>query len=738
MKVDIHLFLRHLSNVDVLQRGWNYITFKFIGQSPLSVKLVKTNSLLYDLIERKDPKRFFDQKTEFNYDPESQMFTTQAFRIEYFDQLIQFNKSLSFELETDEQSILFESTVHFKHYPKLLPEKAPPISQCETTFQKFWVMQRIDLPAIQPIIETFNEMHLCQFEMVFVWKQQNNQHSKYFEAIYGDEFENALQAMSSSKNLKKLLQQNVQQFSQQTVQRIIPIENTNTNTVTEAVQLIRMLNQETLHTEIYQDNFVTQSVIQIKKEEKEENLFSPNEEVEVISGEDVQNADELAVKEKIQKENTINAILQIRQNTFAARRQHIINKNTIHEPVIFQVQSSTQSDVDYELLLKEANASTKRYNATQLKFLTRNNDQVIKDARITKQYCALKRQSELDVYVMVHGYKGSYNDHRYIKDMLQIQYDILDKPVKFIMLDYSQAQNTNLLELGYQLNTDLKRRLINEFGAKSWEGTLDKIGRLNFIGFSMGNVVIESMMSLQTYDADQVQFYEAFTNQYNQVQQEYKDQLLNNQFKPVSSLLSKLNLFISVNGPLLGATATNSLVDVGMGFIKAFGKKSTNQCVRELENQPMPRESLESFRFRVPSVQEIMQFDALEEMQVSGMCVQQLQTTINQNGFKAIHPLDLIGFESKLSFFRKIIVFGSYGDGYVNQNSACVKQTKADQIYALYGFKGCTVQRYLIYNEPDRFVGGKIDVKSGRLVHLCPLIDTETVEAIVGMVIAEV
>ena len=58
----------------------------------------------------------------------------------------------------------------------------------------------------------------------------------------------------------------------------------------------------------------------------------------------------------------------------------------------------------------------------------------------------------------------------------------------------------------------------------------------------------------------------------------------------------KLGTFYSVNGPLLGSNKCNTLVDIGMGVLKKFGKGLTNQCIADLQNNPYTREQVSEFR----------------------------------------------------------------------------------------------------------------------------------------------
>ena len=92
------------------------------------------------------------------------------------------------------------------------------------------------------------------------------------------------------------------------------------------------------------------------------------------------------------------------------------------------------------------------------------------------------------------------------------------------------------------------------------------------------------------------------------------------QYKPLNTLASKLNLFMSVNGPLLGSLKTNGLVSTGMSFIKAFGKKDVEQCVRDLENQPIPRERADDLKFKVRYMERLLDYDYKMTRSLSGMC----------------------------------------------------------------------------------------------------------------------
>lgn len=69
MKVKVGFLLRHCTNVDVLERGWNRFSFRFIGRRPLDVSGVRTFRIPYDRVDRKDPERFFDAgRRDFVFD----------------------------------------------------------------------------------------------------------------------------------------------------------------------------------------------------------------------------------------------------------------------------------------------------------------------------------------------------------------------------------------------------------------------------------------------------------------------------------------------------------------------------------------------------------------------------------------------------------------------------------------------------------------------------------------------
>ena len=64
---------------------------------------------------------------------------------------------------------------------------------------------------------------------------------------------------------------------------------------------------------------------------------------------------------------------------------------------------------------------------------------------------------------------------------------------------------------------EIRRKLIAELGQDSWEETLSKVAEVNFVGFSLGNVAIESVVSQLPYEEDQLEFYEAFYDQYQKL-----------------------------------------------------------------------------------------------------------------------------------------------------------------------------------------------------------------------------
>lgn len=86
MKVKVGFLIRHCTNVDVLERGWNKFSFRFIGKRPLNISNVKKFKIPFDSVDRKDPMRFFDKEQhEFVFDEQNCRLTCPSCRIEYHE-----------------------------------------------------------------------------------------------------------------------------------------------------------------------------------------------------------------------------------------------------------------------------------------------------------------------------------------------------------------------------------------------------------------------------------------------------------------------------------------------------------------------------------------------------------------------------------------------------------------------------------------------------------------------------
>ena len=67
-----------------------------------------TQNIPYDHLDRRDPKRFFDAQTDYGFDYDANCLITPAFRVEYFEQVVQFNKVLTLELDTPDPQLVID------------------------------------------------------------------------------------------------------------------------------------------------------------------------------------------------------------------------------------------------------------------------------------------------------------------------------------------------------------------------------------------------------------------------------------------------------------------------------------------------------------------------------------------------------------------------------------------------------------------------------------------------------
>lgn len=223
-------------------------------------------------------------------------------------------------------------------------------------------------------------------------------------------------------------------------------------------------------------------------------------------------------------------------------------------------------------------------------------------------------------------------------------------------------------------------------------------------------------------------------------------------------LLYKLGIFLSINGPHLGNVTANSLVSFGTSCIKTFGKAQPNQCLRDLDNLPIPAADLQKFKTKINFVDELLnssqdwmlktkengeQMEADEPLQQeAGGCG--CGTTMNYNYlFQSIRALDLIAIFSKMRMFEKVILVGSQDDGYVSCNSALAELTnqRLSEITYLKFLEQPSMERYLLVNDKKKFKNtnaSKIDTASGRTVHIYPLGDCDTAETLALLFVSEI
>lgn len=126
-----------------------------------------------------------------------------------------------------------------------------------------------------------------------------------------------------------------------------------------------------------------------------------------------------------------------------------------------------------------------------------------------------------------------------------------------------------------------------------------------------------------------------------------------------------------------------------------------------------------------------------EGVQVTKFCSKELVTQLDSNSFREFCVMDILAFNSKLPFFRQLVLLGSHRDGYVNFESAMGVVRQAFQGYLAEKYRHCTdVVRYVIKNDSNKFRSNRsLDKTTGRCVHLCPLVDFETIDGITNLVI---
>lgn len=88
-KAVLRISVGTLLNVDVSQRGWNYLFVRFVGDVRAALK--SSEQFPFRFVEGKDPRRFFAKGTTWTYDNDEKMLVSPAFRLEFYAQEVQFN-----------------------------------------------------------------------------------------------------------------------------------------------------------------------------------------------------------------------------------------------------------------------------------------------------------------------------------------------------------------------------------------------------------------------------------------------------------------------------------------------------------------------------------------------------------------------------------------------------------------------------------------------------------------------
>lgn len=113
----------------------------------------------------------------------------------------------------------------------------------------------------------------------------------------------------------------------------------------------------------------------------------------------------------------------------------------------------------------QANRELKnRYSQQQLDILLHMHQENMQNAELLKRYNALaKNEGDTRVFILVHGYKGSQFDLRFVRDLIQIEYSAMQKKCCFVFVDYMNVADTRLQTLACNALAEIKRKLVNSF-----------------------------------------------------------------------------------------------------------------------------------------------------------------------------------------------------------------------------------------------------------------------------------
>ncbi|CAL6015329.1 Putative_serine esterase [Hexamita inflata] len=601
-------------------------------QDDLKSQLVECATLPYDLADRRNPRRFFDPKTAYVYDQKQAMLVTPAFRVEYFDQLIQFNQHIIIDLQNPNEDLVINMTTHFLHSQKQLPKHAQSFAKSTTVFTRQVLLGCVSAPGLQGWVEHFGETHFSQFQMCFAWDGPG------FRDLYRTDFENFTDLSSADQLL--LIQNDIQ-------------------TQNKAV----LANMQT------------------------------------VEPSDIQELTPFTGQTKQSKSNLRSSIYAVEQNNVSETPTNLQIRAKV--PPVQRVQDLLSKPK----VVKIAHNSLKLkinqfYSAEQTEFIEKYMQRVRK---IAQNVYVVKEKALFDgkkvVYIFVHGYKGSSNDLRYLKDQIQSRGQT---EAIYIMCAAFYGQNTSILQLAKNLQVEIKRKITEELGGLSWEQTIEQILEINFIGFSLGCLVIEGWLAAeftQIVDDQSTDFCEKFAQL---PRQQHKQASKLPLFQKPKSLLFKLNALIQVNGPLLGSQGSNGLVAMGSHVLS---KHEGNECINDLENQPISFNQKSDLYFE-------------QEFMLSGL-------------FQQIKVLDLLAFSVNFNVFNKHYILGTKGDGYVNFESSlglresllCIKHDDKQN-------------RILLVPGEDRLkTFSSIDQTTGRAGHICIISDVECTEILASLIL---
>ncbi|KAH0573005.1 putative serine esterase [Spironucleus salmonicida] len=762
MNLDLRIFLRHFANQDIIQRGWHRLTFQFSHP----IELAGVSPLIHDFVDRRDPSRFFDRATDFSYNSATNSISTPSFRIEFFDQIVQFSALLltRLRLATTNFSLEISLKLDFTHFPNQIPAAAPSVFA--TTFIRKILLQNMLIPSIQPFSESFQDVHFSDFELVFMWRISSAQGVKNaqsvlllqdycFEIFYRESFENAFRQLKNMKNCGQFLLQYAEQKKRYS--HVFSDAAEAKNFAKLQLQLVQkfhfLLNQDVAEVKIRQKQ-QQPSCVDFFEDEQVSSLSASNFEFSELQdavsvdypGETIQNSEKFAVvktdgfRRKNVYETKSQLILRIDSDSenFGAenaQKSGFSEQNKLeNEDSEYLVDNVGQIGVEGDVQQLQCDVQEKERDIQKQKPIIQP-----QKGETQEQQCVIQPQKPLYIEQIVP-------DEIFFKQLFNAAQDIrINVKTCVYQSDFALPFLTKIAQ-----NVPSKQEFIGLFDAKTQKFLTEKFSQKP--KKLRNNLIVTTFVHGFQGNSNDLRYFK------NVIQQQNKGPnhlflLASKFYKNAAPTVSIFELGYQLALEIIHFLAENNASIQQLKNINFVGFSLGNIVVQACIQSKIFEDFLPFLDQNISINGPHLGANSDKQLVNMGMCflkcfnkqrciselenhqISDLQRQIPRyNVLQAVDQTDcmeLVSIGSLGFLFNRQVFIGSQGDGYVKCSSAALNNRK---LWKLTGSGvGCeNLQQIILINAKEKFKKGPfLDVQTGRNVHITPLIDFYTIELII-------